>query len=61
MSPFQQRIATLTDLTTNLINGLCELDRLHERVRKAELSGRRLKRLARSPHALKRTRHCRAT
>ena len=36
MSSLQQRIAAFTDMTANLITQLCELDRLHEQVRKAE-------------------------
>ena len=48
MSPLQQRIAALADLTSGLITELYELDGLHERVRKAELSARRLKRRARA-------------
>ncbi|WP_129590882.1 hypothetical protein [Bradyrhizobium shewense] len=48
MSPFQQRIATLTTVTTHLITELYELEGLHELVKKAELSARRLNRSARA-------------
>ena len=51
MSPLQQRIAALADLTSDLITELYELDGLHERIRKAELSARRLKGLARAPRS----------
>jgi len=51
MSPLQQRIATLSDVTTHLITDLYELEGLHERLRKAELSVRRLSRFARAPRS----------
>jgi hypothetical protein len=40
MSSIQERIATITDTTSNLVAQLRELDRLRESVRKAELSAR---------------------
>jgi len=56
MSSLQQRIATLSDVTTHLITELYELEGLHERLRKAELSARRLNRSARAPHSHSSTR-----
>jgi hypothetical protein len=41
MSSLQQRLAAVTDTITNLIAQLRELDRLRERVRKAEISAGR--------------------
>jgi hypothetical protein len=40
MSSLQQRLSAATDTITNLIAQLRELDRLCERVRKAQLSAR---------------------
>jgi hypothetical protein len=41
MSSLQHRLAAVTDTITNLIAQLRELDRLRERVRKAEISERK--------------------
>jgi len=41
MSSLQQRFAAVTDTITNLIAQLRELDRLRERVRKAEIFARK--------------------
>ena len=41
MSPLQRRIATVSDMTANLIAELRELDRLREQVREALLSVRK--------------------
>ena len=60
MSPLQQRIASLSDVTTHLITELYELEGLHERIRKAELTVRRLNRSARAPHPASSTRRRRS-
>jgi len=48
LSSIQERIATVTDTTSNLIAQLRELDRLRESVRKAQLSTRGIS--AHRPH-----------
>jgi hypothetical protein len=45
MSSLQRRIVAITHTTANLIVQLRELDRLRERVRKAQLSARRSRRI----------------
>jgi len=52
MSSLQQRLAAITHTTANLIVQLRELDRLRERVRKAQLLARRSRQIDRRkrPH-----------
>jgi hypothetical protein len=45
MSPIQRRIATIASTAANLIAQLCELNELRERIRKAQLSDRRSRRI----------------
>jgi hypothetical protein len=45
LSSIQERIATVTDSTSNLIAQLRELDRLRESVRKAQLSAEEARRI----------------
>jgi hypothetical protein len=47
MIPLNERIASVTNTTANLIAQLHELNRLRERVRKAQLSARRSRRIYR--------------
>jgi hypothetical protein len=47
VSTLQQRIAALTSTTANLVGQLRELDRLRDRVWKAELAARRSRRIDR--------------
>jgi hypothetical protein len=47
MNFLQQRLAEVTDRVADLIAQSCELNELRERVRKAELSARRPRRLDR--------------
>lgn len=42
MSPLQQRIATVSDTTANLVAQLRELERLREQVRRALVSTKRV-------------------
>jgi hypothetical protein len=44
MTFYQQRLTAVTDATANLIAQLSELNELRERVRKAQLSVRRIRR-----------------
>jgi hypothetical protein len=52
MRSFQQRLATFTDNTADLVIQLWELNQLRERLRKAQQSARRLQ----APNRRKRTR-----